>query len=167
MDPSIPSKNSIGVQRGGLPLPPKTLIGFLLAVLAVVIIALLSYQSLQQTMSTGADLTQSVQVLGRLEALLSTLTDAETGQRGFLLTGEESYLTPYTDAKDALPDDLKILHALLSDRSEQRRRLDALESLAKLKMAELESTVAARRASTGDSDNRTGHPIIENRPRVG
>jgi len=151
MDPSTPSKNSIGVQRSGLPLPPKTLIGFLLAVVAVVIIALLSYQSLQQTMFTGSDLTQSVQVLGRLDALLSTLKDAETGQRGFLLTGEESYLTPYTDAKDALPDELNILHALLSDRSEQRRRLDALESLAKLKMAELESTVAARRAGKIDA----------------
>jgi CheY-like chemotaxis protein/CHASE3 domain sensor protein len=151
MDPSTPSKNSIGVQRGGLPLPPKTLIGFLLAVVAVVIIALLSYQSLRQTMSTGADLTQSIQVLGRLEALLSTLKDAETGQRGFLLTGEESYLTPYTDAKDALPDDLKILHALLDDRPEQRRRLDALESLAKLKMTELESTVTARRAGKVDA----------------
>jgi CheY-like chemotaxis protein/signal transduction histidine kinase/CHASE3 domain sensor protein len=151
MDPSTPSKNSIGVQRSGLPLPPKTLIGFLLAVVAVVIIALLSYQTLQQTMSSGADLTQSVQVLGRLEALLSTLKDAETGQRGFLLTGEESYLTPYTDAKDALPDDLKILHALLDDRPEQRRRLDALESLAKLKMAELESTVVARRAGKVDA----------------
>jgi signal transduction histidine kinase/CheY-like chemotaxis protein/CHASE3 domain sensor protein len=151
MDPSTPSKNSIGIHRGGLPLPPKTLIGFLLAVVAVVIIALLSYQSLQQTMSSGTDLTQSVQVLGRIEALLSTLKDAETGQRGYLLTGEESYLAPYTDAKDTLPDDLKILRALLGDRPEQRRRLDALESLEKLKMAELESTVIARRAGKVDA----------------
>ena len=85
-------------------------------------------------------------MLGRLESLLSTLKDAETGQRGFLLTGEESYLAPYTDAKDALPDELKAMRALFADRPEQRRRLDGLESLANLKMAELESTVAARRA---------------------
>ena len=150
MDPNTPSRSSTGVLRGGLPLPPKTLIGFLLAVVAVVIIALLSYQSLQQTMSSGANLTQSVQVLGRLETLLSTLKDAETGQRGFLLTGEESYLTPYTDAKDALPDELKTLRELLDQRPDQQRRLDALESLAKLKMAELESTVSARRAGKVD-----------------
>src|SRR4029077_18999616 len=103
MDSNNTSKSSIGVRRGGLPLPPRTLIGFLLAVLAVVIIALLSYQSLRQTMFSATELTRSVEVLGRLEAVLSTLKDAETGQRGFLLTGEESYLTPYTDAKDSLP----------------------------------------------------------------
>jgi signal transduction histidine kinase/CheY-like chemotaxis protein len=122
------------------------MIGFLLAVLAVAIIALLSYQSLQTTAATSANLTQSIEVLGRLQGLLSTLKDAETGQRGFLLTGEESYLTPYTDAKDALPDELKAMRALFANRPEQRRRLDGLESLANLKMTELESTIAARRA---------------------
>ena len=141
---TLPS--SIGAVRSSLPLPLKTLIGFLLAVVAVAIIALLSYQSLQMTTVTAANLTQSIEVLGRLQGLLSTLKDAETGQRGFLLTGEESYLTPYTDAKDALPDELKAMRALFANRSEQRRRLDGLESLANLKMAELESTIAARRA---------------------
>ncbi|HEY2779776.1 MAG TPA: response regulator [Steroidobacteraceae bacterium] len=151
MDSNNTSKSSFGARRDGLPLPPKTLIGFLLAVIAVVIIALLSYQSLQQTSTTAADLTQSVEVLGHLEALLSTVKDAETGQRGFLLTGEETYLTPYTDAKDALPDDLKSLRALLVDRPEQKRRLDVLESLVNLKMTELENTVAARRAGKIDA----------------
>jgi CheY-like chemotaxis protein/signal transduction histidine kinase/CHASE3 domain sensor protein len=146
MDNNNSSTSSIGAVRSSLPLPPKTLIGFLLAVVAVAIIALLSYQSLQTTTATAANLTQTVEVLGRLESLLSTLIDAETGQRGFLLTGEESYLAPYTDAKDALPDEIKSMRALLVNRPEQRRRLDALESLANLKMAELESTVAARRA---------------------
>jgi CheY-like chemotaxis protein/signal transduction histidine kinase/CHASE3 domain sensor protein len=145
------STSSIGAVRSSLPLPPKTLIGFLLAVVAVAIIAMLSYQSLQTTTATAANLTQTVEVLGRLESLLSTLIDAETGQRGFLLAGEESYLAPYTDAKDALPDEIKSMRALLVNRPEQRRRLDALESLANLKMAELESTVAARRAGKTDA----------------
>jgi CheY-like chemotaxis protein/signal transduction histidine kinase/CHASE3 domain sensor protein len=145
------STSSIGAVRSSLPLPPKTLIGFLLAVVAVAIIALLSYQSLQTTTATAANLTQTVEVLGRLESLLSTLIDAETGQRGFLLTGEESYLAPYTDGKDALPDEIRSMRALLVNRPEQRRRLDALESLANLKMAELESTVAARRAGKIDA----------------
>ena len=146
MDSNNASPSSIGAVRSSLPLPLKTLIGFLLAVVAVAIIALLSYQSLQTTTGTAANLTQSIEVLGRLQGLLSTLKDAETGQRGFLLTGEESYLAPYTDAKDALPDELRAMRALFANRSEQWRRLDGLESLANLKMAELESTVAARRA---------------------
>ncbi len=107
MDSDNSSKSSTGAVRSRLPLPPKTLIGFLLAVLAVAIIALLSYQSLQTTTTTATNLTQTIELLGRLEGLLSTLKDAETGQRGFLLTGEESYLAPYTDAKDAIPDEFK------------------------------------------------------------
>jgi signal transduction histidine kinase/CheY-like chemotaxis protein/CHASE3 domain sensor protein len=150
MDSNNSSESSIGAVRSSLPLPPKTLIGFLLAVVAVAIIALLSYQSLQTTTSTAANLTRTIELLGRLQGLLSTLKDAETGQRGFLLTGEEGYLAPYTDAKDALPDELRSTRALLLDRPEQQRRLDALESLANLKMAELESTVAARRAGKPD-----------------
>ncbi|HEX3397359.1 MAG TPA: response regulator [Steroidobacteraceae bacterium] len=146
MDSSNSSNSSIGLVRNGLPLPPKTLIGFLLAVAAVAIIALLSYQSLQTTTATTASLAQTLEVLGRLEAVLSTIKDAETGQRGYLLTGEESYLSPYTGAKDALPDEIKSLRALLVNRPDQRGRLDALESIANLKMGELESTVAARRA---------------------
>jgi signal transduction histidine kinase/CheY-like chemotaxis protein/CHASE3 domain sensor protein len=151
MDSDNHSKSSIGAVHSGLPLPLKTLIGFLLAVLAVAIITLLSYQSLQTATTTAANLTQTIELLGRLGGLLSTLKDAETGQRGFLLTGEESYLAPYTDAKDAMPDEFKSMRALLVDRPEQRRRLDALESLANLKMAELESTVVARRAGKPDA----------------
>jgi CheY-like chemotaxis protein/signal transduction histidine kinase/CHASE3 domain sensor protein len=146
MDYNNASEGSIGAVRSRLPLPPRTLIGFLLAVVAVAIIALLSYLSLQTTTTTAASLTQTVEVLGRLESLLSTLKDAETGQRGYLLTGEENYLTPYTDAKDALPDEIRSMRGLFANRPDQRRRLDGLESLANLKMAELDSTVAARRA---------------------
>jgi CheY-like chemotaxis protein/signal transduction histidine kinase/CHASE3 domain sensor protein len=151
MDQSNPSVGSIGAVRSSMPLPAKTLLGFFVAVVAVVIIALLSYQSLQTTTSTARNLAQSIELLRLLQSLFSTLKDAETGQRGFLLTGEESYLTPYTDAKDALPSEFKALRALLVNRPEQARRLDALESLANLKMTELESTVAARRAGHSEA----------------
>src|SRR5450432_1170435 len=151
MDSTVSSRSSIGAVRSSLPLPPRTLIGFLLAVVAVVIIALLSYQSLQATTGTAANLTQTLAVLGRLEALLSTLKDAETGQRGYLLTGEESYLGPYTDAKEALPNEIMATRALLANRPDQTRRLDQIESLANLKMGELESTAVARRAGKPDA----------------
>jgi signal transduction histidine kinase/CheY-like chemotaxis protein/CHASE3 domain sensor protein len=139
-------QSSSGAARSGLALPGKTLLGFLLAVIAVVVIALLSYSSLQATTESARNLTQSIEVLGQLEALLSTLKDAETGQRGFLLTGEDSYLEPYTDAKNALPGEMAKMRTLLADRPQQKQRLAELESVANQKMAELESTVAARQA---------------------
>jgi CheY-like chemotaxis protein/CHASE3 domain sensor protein len=151
MDPTNTSQSSVGAVRSNLPLPTKTLAGFVLAVIAVVIIALLSYQSLQATAESSRNLTQSIEVLRQLDSLLSTLKDAETGQRGYLLTGNQSYLDPYLDAKNALPGEIKAMRSLLANRSEQMRRLEALESNAAFKMAELESTVVARQAGQADA----------------
>ena len=150
MDPT-PSSPSIGAPRSGLPLPPKTIVGFLLAVIAVVIIALLSYESLQAAAASARNLAQSVAVLAELESLLSTLKDAETGQRGYLLTGDEEYLEPYTNARAELPIELEKARPLLRDRAGQIRRLEMLEAVAKQKMDELESTVVQRRAGRPDA----------------
>jgi CheY-like chemotaxis protein/CHASE3 domain sensor protein len=126
--------------------------GFLLAVIAVLVIALLSYQSLQATAESSRSLTRAIEVLAQLNTVLSTLKDAETGQRGFLLTGEESYLEPFTTAKSALPGEFKTLRGVLSDRPEQTRRLDALQALAEQKMSELGETVDLRQAGrAGDA----------------
>ncbi|HEX3848328.1 MAG TPA: response regulator [Steroidobacteraceae bacterium] len=132
-------------------LPGRTLLGFLIAMTAVVVIALLSYQSLQASNAAAGSLTRSIQVLGQLEGSLSTLKDAETGQRGYLLTGEDAYLAPYLDAKATLPAEFKALHELTAGRTEQARRLDIVEGLAHQKMDELENTVALRRAGKIDA----------------
>ena len=136
-------------RRSKLPLPPGPLAGFALAVVAVVLIAIFSYRSLQASASTAASVTESNDIIEQLQTLISTLKDAETGQRGFLLTSEDSYLAPYQDAKAAIPVELKILRDLTSARPEQQRRLDALEQLIAQKLAELEQTVALSRS--GDS----------------
>ena len=127
--------------RSGPPLPAKTLFGFVLAVTAVAVIALLSYQSLQSTAASSKSLTQTVEVLAQLNNLLSTLKDAETGQRGYLLTGNENYLEPYLTAKAALPGEFATLRGLMANRPQQKSRIDALESVAKQKMEELGQTV--------------------------
>jgi CheY-like chemotaxis protein/CHASE3 domain sensor protein len=134
-----------------LPLPAKSIAGFLLAVTAVGIIALLSYQSLQATAASAQNLAHSVEVLTDLESLLSTLKDAETGQRGYLLTGEEKYLEPYTNAQAELPRELRRVRPLLSDRAAQLRRLEILESVAQQKMDELQSTIVERRAGRAEA----------------
>jgi CHASE3 domain sensor protein len=140
------SKTIPGMVRRGPPLPPKPLFGFSLALTAIVAIALISYQSLQAAISASRNLTQSVEVLGQLNTVLSTLKDAETGQRGYLLTGEESYLEPYSSAVTALPGEFSTLHGLMANRPQQQKRLEALESIADQKINELRQTVDLRRA---------------------
>ena len=139
------SKANSGMVRRGPPLPPKPLFGFLLALTALVAIALISYLSLQATISASRNLTQSVEVLGQLNTVLSTLKDAETGQRGYLLTGDEGYLEPYSGAVAALPGEFSTLRSLTASRPQQQKRLQELESLADQKMGELRQTVSLRR----------------------
>ena len=128
------------------PLPPSTLAGLVIAIVAVALIAFFTYRSLQSRETAAERVTHTLEVMQQLEALLSSVKDAETGQRGFLLTGDERYLEPYTNATAALPGELKTLRSLTGDNPQQQQRLDTLEQLTAEKMAELGETIALRRA---------------------
>jgi len=133
----------------GPPLPPGPLIGFAVAILAVILISLFTYQASVTRGETASAVSHTIEVREQLQVLLSTLKDAETSQRGFLLTGLESYLGPYNQAKASLAGEIGKLRALVSDSQEQLRRLSQIEGLSGEKMDELAQTIALRRA--GDS----------------
>jgi CHASE3 domain sensor protein len=77
--------------------------------------------------------------------VLLDLNDMETGQRGYLLTGDPAYLKPYNDAIARLPAHFGSLRSRLAHRSQKERSLEAeTESLAKLKANDSEETVRLR-----------------------
>ncbi|RKH15241.1 GAF domain-containing protein, partial [Corallococcus sp. CA041A] len=134
-------KDAPRVERFGPALPPSTFTGFAVAALAVLAIALLSYRTLKTRAATGEMVTHTLTVAAKLEEVLSTVKDAETGQRGFLLTGAESYLSPYSLAKKTLPEKLAELRGLIAYSAVQQQRLDRLEGAVTEKLAELQETV--------------------------
>lgn len=75
------------------------------------------------------------------EKLLSSLKDAETGQRGFLLTQEVSYLQPYYTGEAEAQSILDLLYKLTSDNKEQQKALAHLSDVMQLKFDELRSTI--------------------------
>ncbi len=75
------------------------------------------------------------------QRLLSSLVEAETAQRGFLLTGDARYLAPYETARAALPIEFANLQAALRVRGKRDDRLGGLRDLANGKMAELARTI--------------------------
>src|SRR4051812_8727373 len=87
-------------------LPPKTFAGFVTATLALFLISFLSYRSLQSRTENAQRMAQTLEVTQQIAALLSTIKDAETGERGFLLTGSDEFLEPYDRAVRALPGEL-------------------------------------------------------------
>ncbi len=85
------------------------------------------------------------QVLEQLEASLSQVKDAETGQRGYLLTGQDAYLEPYDAALRSIPASLDRLSGLTADNPRQQSRVQALRSLVGGKLAELNRIIDLRR----------------------
>ena len=85
------------------------------------------------------------EVLLEIEHLESALKDAETGQRGFLLTASEEYLAPYNDALQTTEAIFNNLVFLTSDNSTQQDRLRLVKPLIDSKLAELAETIALRR----------------------
>src|SRR3984885_12384475 len=130
--------------RFGPLLPTKTLVGFWIAISAAVVVALLSYGAHRASVDSAACVTHSLDVIEQLQLLLSTVRDAETGQRGFLLTGDEKYIRPYTKATMTLAGEIASTRALVANNPEQARRLRTLDHLRAEKMAELAQTIALR-----------------------
>ncbi len=89
------------------------------------------------------DASQAEQVTATTASLLSGLTDAETGQRGLLLTGKTEYLAPYSSALAAIHSDLAQLKQAIT-RPTNRERVDRLEQLVDDKLGELQRTIEIR-----------------------
>ncbi len=90
---------------------------------------------------TGDQDTHTRDVLYDLEAFLASINNAETGQRGYLLTHRDNYLDPYTQAVADIPQELQNLRKALADDPAQSKNLDQLEPLVKAKLDELAQTV--------------------------
>ena len=86
-------------------------------------------------------------VTAELAETLSTLVDAETGQRGFVITGEDRYLQPYQSAVADAQTHIDRLAALTADNADQQADIARVRSLAAEKLAELEESIRVRRAS--------------------
>ena len=132
--------------RAELPLPTATFVGFALAFTAVLGIAGYSLSSQRERAALVKRLTDTSLVIERSEEVLSALQDAETGQRGFLLTGEESYLAPFEQARIDIQARLQALAELSVGDADMTRDVAALSAVAPSKFSELEETIRLRRA---------------------
>jgi PAS domain S-box-containing protein len=88
-------------------------------------------------------------VINSAETLLSTLTDAETGERGYLLTGDERYLAPYNAAITAIPQGLKELKEFTSDNPAQQARWAEINRLTGERLSVLKHAIALRNVNGG------------------
>ena len=119
-------------------------IAFALAVLVLLGVFGLAWRS-GVRLATDSDWRQhTYEVIAEGRHLLNALIDAETGERGYLLTGDAGFLAPFRSGAAAVWPSLRSLRRLTADNPRQQRRLDALEPLARAEIAQLEDAVEVR-----------------------
>lgn len=116
-----------------------------MALVLLILNAATSYRNTLKLVENERWVGHTHQVLTKLEATLSTLKDAETGQRGYLLTGEERYLEPYHSAIARINQQVVGLQQLTADNNRQQQRIRDLKIAIDSKLAELEGTINLRR----------------------
>ena len=144
----------------------RLITGFGLSALVLAVIALVSYRSITGLIDNDAWVEHSNQVRIQLALLLSELKDAETGQRGFLLTGNDSYLEPYESAVRGIKGTLGEAVKLTADNPRQQHRLATMSPVIDQKLAELKQTIDLRRSQGFDAAlkivlNNTGKALMD------
>ena len=105
------------------------LIGFSASLLILILSAVASYISINNLLKNAALVNHTHETILGMDAISAALVDAETGQRGYLLTGEDEFLTPYLDARTRAMASYANVKTLTSDNSEQQKDFDLLFTL--------------------------------------
>ena len=113
--------------------------------LVVLLLGFTTYDSVRRERQSREQVNHTRRVIEASLAVPLTLLDAETGQRGYLITGDERYLLPYHNALQTWAHEAAVLRQLTADNPRQQRALDSLDTLVALKFGELQQTIALRR----------------------
>ena len=122
-------------------------VGFLLLIATIAATAsLVAHQD-----ANRAELRRSVRIRDAIFTLYSGIQDAESGQRGYLLSGDETYLALYEEAVARTPDRLSTIAEAVARNPGMAAIIARLSRAAEAKLAEMRETVALRRAGRGDA----------------
>jgi PAS domain S-box-containing protein len=122
----------------------KLTLGFAIALIAVIANAGISYRNTSHLVENEGRVAHTLQVLSELESTLSALKDAETGQKGYILTGDAAYLQPYREAIASIDQRISSLKQLTIDNPEQQRRLVILEQQSTDRLNVIRQTIRVR-----------------------
>ncbi|MCU0526794.1 MAG: response regulator [Elainella sp. Prado103] len=108
-------------------------------------IAIVAYQGINRLVETSRREAHTYQVIERLAHLDAEIKGAETGQRGYLITGRDIYLAPYNDALNDIDEIFVELRQLLADHPAQQARLNQLEPIVQRRIEVMQTRIDLRR----------------------
>ena len=123
----------------------RRLIGFALVLLLIAANAFVSYRSVLRVNVNNERVLKTTQILTEIQAILSTMKDAEAGQRGYVITGKENYLEPYNRALNDIFQQQRRLRGLIQEPSVVRQLAPLDEQIA-ARLTSLRETVELRRS---------------------
>ena len=122
----------------------KVRFGFAFALACLAVIGVVSYLSVARLKENAAWVEHTHEVLSSLELLLAAATDSETAERGYVITGDQSYLEPYRQAAAVVDGQTRRLRALTADNRAQQQRLDSVAALVNDRLANLRAVIELR-----------------------
>lgn len=117
------------------------ILGSALALIVLIGNAVLAYINITEVVDNDREVARSYAVQTKLEELLSTLKEAESGQRGYVITANLSYREPYNRALDARHRQMEELRRLFGDNPDQLKQLKKLDDLIDQKIAEMQRVI--------------------------
>jgi len=124
---------------------PKMLISLTLAVLAAAALIFINEASFSQSTEAASQIEAAQQNRSAVNKLVQQMLNAETGQRGYLLTGDARYLAPYNTATADINQNLTQLHGQFTHDPQQLADFDVLSLHVARKLAEMDLTVRMRK----------------------
>ncbi len=121
----------------------KTFLWFALAILLLMADVILVYRSFTQFDSQKNLVTHTYQVINLMEDVVSGLKDVQSSQRGYVITGQLDYLTPYSVAVPKVTDNLQKLQILVNDNPAQEKNLSLLKQEAEKRIQIAADIIAA------------------------
>ena len=115
--------------------------GFSLSALALCLVVLFGYQATQYAIEKSSWVDHTYEVVSLIDTTITHFNDAETGQRGYLLTGNPSYLEPYVSGTANISSTLSQAKNLTVDNPRQQQRVAQIERLSSAKLLELQETI--------------------------
>jgi PAS domain S-box-containing protein len=118
--------------------------GYGFSIIILLLVGVISYFSLTSMLKSNRAVTHSSDVMQKLESLLSAMKDAETGQRGYLLSGQANFLQPYSGAYAEAGKLNKELIQQTKDNPVQQRNMDAISRILRTRLGVLQLMIAKK-----------------------
>ncbi|MFH1414367.1 MAG: CHASE3 domain-containing protein [Candidatus Omnitrophota bacterium] len=134
------------MRRLNLTIRSKLMLGFGTGLIILCVISMVSFRGIGRLLKNSKLTEHTYEIIEHINLVLLVLKDAETGERGFIITGEERYLEPYNKALERIDQELENLQRQTIDNPGHQRRLKAIKPILQDKISYFKETIQIRQA---------------------